>query len=268
MSFSTKEVTQKVKGEFKGKKFNPGNHRCKVNGIYTKEVEDKKWGGTKLQLWLTLETEPVGGNFKGWAIDKDDESKGYFLGQVGNVKSNPFGYKSETKDGVTYVREQAVAMFLHILCLEANGSRWVDEVNGKYKTFEEFIDAFNQDNPIKDVYLDWCIGGQKSINEEGYAEYWMNLPKVKKGERVFKNPSKVGNPVTFDEVLHIYIPENQKEIASFGTSEPIAKPEPKPEPKWDSEEEDGLDFTPPTATTDNEDPFAVDNDDEDPFDVD
>jgi hypothetical protein len=268
MSFSTKEVTEKVKGGgFKGKRFNPGNHRCKVNGIYTKEVEDKKQGGTKLQLWITLETEPVGGDFKGWAIDKNDESKGYFLGQVGNVKSNPYGYKSETKNGVTYVREQAVAMFLHILCLEANGSHWVEEVNGKYKTFEEFIDAFNQDNPIKDIYLDWCIGGQKSINDEGYAEYWMNLPKVNKGERVFKNPSKVGNLVAFDEVLHIYIPENQKEIASFGTSEPIAKPETKAEPKWDTEDDD-IDFTPPTATSDDEDPFAVGNDDIDPFDVD
>jgi hypothetical protein len=248
MSFSTKEVTEKVKGGgFKGKRFNPGNHRCKVNGIYTKEVEDKKNGGTKLQLWITLETEPVGGDFKGWAIDKNDESKGYFLGQVGNVKSNPYGYKSETKNGVTYVREQAVAMFLHILCLEANGSHWVEEVN--------------------DIYLDWCIGGQKSINDEGYAEYWMNLPKVNKGERVFKNPSKVGNLVAFDEVLHIYIPENQKEIASFGTSEPIAKPETKAEPKWDTEEDD-IDFTPPTATSDDEDPFAVGNDDIDPFDVD
>lgn len=271
MGFGTKKVTETVKegGNFVSKKITPGNHRCKVNGIYTKEIEDKKKGGTKLQLFLTLETQPIGGDFKGWALDKDDESKGFALGQIGNVKSNPFGYKTEKKDGKEYVREESIAKFLHILCLEANGSTWVQDVDGKYETFEEFIEAFNQNNPIKDVYLDWCIGGQKSINEQGYADYWLNIPLLKKGERGFKNPNKLGNLAVFDQVLHIYDPENQTLETGFSAA-PIAKEEPK-QPKWNDEDEDDMEFA-PVATSEektDDDPFAIDveADDTDPFDI-
>lgn len=269
MSFGTKQATEKIKeGNFISKRILPGNNRCKLNGIYTKEVEDKKKGGTRLQLWLTLEGEPMGGDFKGWAIDKEDESKGFSLGQIGNVKSNPFGYKTETNAGVTYNREASIATFLHILCLEANGSRWIEEADGRYKTFEDFIKAFNEQNPIKDVFLDYCIGGSKSINAEGYADYWLNLPKTAKGERVFKNPTKNGQLVKFDEVLHIYDNTNKSDVDGFGQtgSAPIASTQP---PKnWDAEDTEDIDFT-PVATTE-EDPFAVDETtaDIDPFDVD
>jgi hypothetical protein len=265
MSFGTKQATEKIKeGNFISKRIVPGNHRCKVNGIYTKEVEDKKKGGTRLQLWITLETEPLGGDFKGWPLDKDDESKGYALGQIGNVKSNPFGYKTETNNGVTYNREASIATFLHILCLEANGSRWVEEVDGKYKTFEEFLTAFNEQNPIKDVFMDYCIGGSKSINAEGYVDYWLNLPKTNKGERAFKNPTKPGNLVKFDEVLHIYDNTNKSEVSGFGTtsSEPLPVQQEAPK-KWDTEEEEeeDIDFTPPPIS--QEDPFAVDDSESD-----
>jgi hypothetical protein len=276
MSFGTKQATEKVKNQFVSKKINPGNHRCKVNGVYVKEVEDTRKGGTLLQLWLTLETEPIGGDFKGWAIDKNDESKGFALGQIGNVKSNPFGYKTEEANGVKYVREASIATFLHILCLEATGSRWVEEVDGKYKTFEEFIAAFNEANPIKDVYLDWCIGGRKVINEEGYADYWLNLPKIKKGEKAFKNPSKVGNLVKFDEVLHIYDKTNTESVEGFGNAQPLAKPAEAPKPKWDTEEDETeteveeVEFAAPSElATDDDDPFAIDETtDDDPFGVD
>ena len=286
MAFGTKQATETVgKGGFKSKNFTPGQHRCKVNGIYVKEKEDKKYGGTKLELFLTLETEPVGGDFQGFLIDKDDESKGRFLGQIGNVRSNPYGYKTETKDGKTYVRETSICTFLHILCLEANGSNWVEANDGRFETFEDFIAGFNKENPIKDVYMDFTIGGMLYSDDQGYPTYYMNLVKTGKGERAFKNPNKssYGALVKFDEVLHVYDTRDKEEVNGFGgNSAPLPKKEELPAKNWEEHDEDaeagvtneveddGLDFAQPGTVTD-EDPFAIGDDadaDIDPFDVD
>lgn len=288
MSFGTKQATESVnKGGFTPKNFIPGNHRCKINGIYVKEKEDKKLGGTKLELFLTLETEPIGGDFKGFKIDKDDESKGFLLGQVGNVRSNPYGYKTETKDGKTYVRENSIASFIHILCLEVAGSNWVEVNDGKFKTFEDFIDGFNAQQPLKDIFIDYAIGGMLYTDDEGYPSYYMNLVKTSKGERAFKNPNKssYGALVQFDTVLHVYDTRTDKqEVDGFSAkgSTPLPSATPTPKKNWEEHEDDSVVETPKTVqaaepvveaapvieTEDDDDPFAIDDTMEDPFDVD
>jgi hypothetical protein len=109
------------------------------------------------------------------------------------------------------------------------------------------VTAFNEDAPFKDMFLDWCIGGQQTTNSEGYPQYYMHLPKWKRGEKQFTMSGESGL-MTYDKVLHLIVKgEAAKTVTAFAT--------PSAGSDWD------------TASGDGDDPFAVatEADDVDPF---
>lgn len=247
---STKNV--KVGGGSLPKSFAPGNHICKINSIRLDRPPFAKQGEDMYSIVMDLETKPVE-NFEGFFIDKDDESKGRYLGQTGRVKSSKWPYKNSEWNGKKYEMVDEIIKFIKSLCIEI-GSDWCDKVDDKYNTIEEFIDGFNADAPYKDVFLEWCIGGQQTTNAEGYPQYFMHLPKWQRGEKLVALPGDV-NIMQFDKVLHVEVKGG----------------EPKPLNTFDPDSDAGKDDDPlfDNASTD-EDPFAVDaggdaSAEEDPF---
>jgi len=203
MSFETKSLTNESTGmSIKIKNLPVGTQKCKVNSINVSKYDSPK--GLVHNLQLSLESEPVGKDFEGFYIDKDKPSLGRHLGRTGAVKSNPYGYKDREYKGNKYTAVGDIVDFLHRLCKEC-GSNWVHDVNGKFKTFEEFIDAFNNDQPIKDKFITYTIGANKKHNDEtGYDDYYLNLVKPDKGEVEFANDDNLSKLTKYDKVLHIF----------------------------------------------------------------
>jgi len=245
----TKDV--KVGGGALPKSFAPGNHTCKINGLRLDRPPFAKSGEDMYSIVMDLETEPLE-NFEGFFIDKTDESKGRYLGQTGRVKSSKWPYKNSEWNGKKYSMTDEIIKFIKTICIEID-SDWADKVDGKFETIEEFIEAFNNDAPFKDIFLSWCIGGQQTMNDAGYPQYFMHLPKWQRGEKLLALPEDV-HLMKFDKVLHVEVKGGEA----------------KPLNTFDPESEAGKDDDPlfENASTD-EDPFAVDaggaDADEDPF---
>lgn len=203
MSFETKSLTNESTGlNVKIKNIPCGQNKCKVNKIELSNYDTPS--GTIMNLHLYLETEPVGKDFEGFYIDKDNTSLGRYLGRVAKVKANPYGYRDRKYKDNTYTAVGDIVDFLHKLCKEC-GSNWVHEVNGKYKTFEEFINGFNKELPIKDKFITYTIGANKKHNEQtGYDDYYLNLVKPDKGETEFANDDNLSKLTKFDKALHIF----------------------------------------------------------------
>jgi hypothetical protein len=265
MAFGSKKLKENVSKPKGGiqKKIRPGNHTCKVNNISTKDVVWK--GVPKLLLNLHLETEPIGEDFEGFLIDKDNPKLGRHTGQIARIKSSGWGYDDQRKDkdGNIITKEDSVVMFLDSLCHEANGSTWVKDaiVNDTYKTLEDFIAGFNKENPIKDVFLHFCLGGTQDVNDDGYPVYFLQLPKHEKGFRLYANDNNKDSLLPYNASEHLYVKNspapvqqfagNDEEESSTATS-PIAEPE------------DAIDFK---VETDSEVPFEMDAEVEDDFSV-
>jgi hypothetical protein len=192
----------------------PGNHVLKVNNI---ELEDFRFIDGAKHLILHVETEPIEG-FEGFLLDKDDESKGRYTGQIGRVKASQYAFADgETKSGIKIQRDRSVLIFLQTLSKALGVNDWFAEQDGKHETIEDFVDAFNIQAPIKDKYLRMCVAGKEYLNKAGYTTYDMWLPKAdnKKYALTELNSDKV---ITFDETKHLKKLE-VKDVNNFGNDD-------------------------------------------------
>ena len=289
MAFGSKETVENVGKKGTPKKIQPGTHKCRVLAIdihkanYGKNAYTGIDRGDIIYLNLHLETVSPGKDFQGFQIDKDDKAKGFYTGQIGKVSTSSFGFddlRKNKKTNTLIAKEDSVAQYLHALCLEANGSLWVENNMGVHPTFEAFIEAFNKDLPIKDVYLNFVIGGKRYTDDKGFFQHNLSLASLDKnaamaGLKNYTNDKNVDNLYPFDYKELVYIKageedEGTEEVSKFGNepATPIV------------EVEDGPDFTQvaddpfdtedkveaPVESVENEDPFASDDDDEDdPF---
>jgi len=271
MAFGSKETVENVGKRGIGKNLEPGARKCKVLKVVVRKANYGKDRGDILYLDLNLESTPPSSDFVGFFIDKDNKELGTHTGQIGRVSTSSFGYDDNRKDkaGKFISKEDSIAQFLHLLCLEANGSMWVHENMGVHDTFEAFIEAFNKDLPIKDVFLNFVIGGSRSTDEKGFFKYFLSLATLSKGSRAaglrnFCNDKNLDKLCPFDYKEFVYIKDGggSSEVSSFGNeaAEPIAEVDDAPD--FTSIEED------PFADDDAGASIAPEEDDEDPFAVD
>jgi hypothetical protein len=75
----------KSEGGTWNKKLEPGNHKVKIVGVKYNPVNIRGYENA-VNLIYVLESEPVGGDFQGFQIDKDDPSKGDHEGRVSWVE--------------------------------------------------------------------------------------------------------------------------------------------------------------------------------------
>jgi hypothetical protein len=163
---------------------------------------------------LHVETEPIEG-FEGFLIDKDDESKGRYEGQIGRVKASQYAFADgETKTGIKIQRDRSILIFLRTLAHTLELDSWFVEQNDKHDTIEDFVHAFNKSAEFRGKFLEFCIAGKEYESKSGYTNYDMWLPKAE-GKKYAFGAIEEGAVITFDETKHVKKMEI-KDVKSFG----------------------------------------------------
>ena len=198
------------------KTITPGNHVLKINSI---ELEDFKFIPGAYHLMLHVETEPIEG-FEGFMIDKDDESKGRYAGQIGRVKASQYAFADgETKSGIKIQRDRSILIFLRTLAHTMHLDSWFLEQDGKHDTIEAFVKEFNKTADFKNTLLEFCIAGKEYEGKTGYTNYDMWLPKAE-GKKYAYGEIESGAVLTYDEAKHLKKLE-VKEVKSFGDDDDV-----------------------------------------------
>ena len=198
------------------KTITPGNHVLKINSI---ELEDFKFIPGAYHLMMHVETQPIEG-FEGFMIDKDDESKGRYAGQIGRVKASQYAFADgETKTGIKIQRDRSILIFLRTLAHTIELDSWFIEQDGKHDTIEDFVKAFNKTAEFRDKFLEFCIAGKEYEGKSGYTNYDMWLPKAE-GKKYAFGAVEGGAVIPYDETKHLKKLE-VKEVKSFGDDDDV-----------------------------------------------
>ena len=135
----------------------PGNLSCKINGIELKPFSFKPGG---YHLIIHLEGPNMGTDFEGFFIDKNDESKGRYQGQIGQVRVSEWAYADgETKTGIAIVRDNEILKAIKGLAIALGAHEQLKTFEAKYNnldTIEEYVIALNAENPFKDKIMQYC----------------------------------------------------------------------------------------------------------------
>jgi hypothetical protein len=197
----------------------PGNHILKINNIH---LDDYSFIPGAKHLMLNVEGEPIEG-FQGFMIDKDDESKGHYAGQIGRVKASQYAFADgETKTGIKIQRDRSIMMFLQNLCKTIGINDWFVAQDNLHDTIEDLIKAFNETAPFKDKFFEFCISGKEYVGKTGYTNYDLYLPKSDKGRYAY-GEIEGGKVLTFDEKTHL-IKAKVTEVNNFGDDDDISIP--------------------------------------------
>ena len=200
------------------KTISPGNHVLKINSI---ELEEFKFIPGAYHLMMHVETQPIDG-FEGFMIDKDDESKGRYQGQIGRVKASQYAFADgETKSGIKIQRDRSILIFLRTLAHTMQLDSWFLGQDGKHETIEEFVKEFNKTADFRDKYLEFCVAGKEYEGKSGYTNYDMWLPKAE-GKKYAFGAEEDGAVITFDEAKHLKKLE-VKDVKSFGDDDDVFK---------------------------------------------
>lgn len=198
MGLSTKDLVESS-GSGMPKTIIPGNHTLKINKVY---IEPFKFIDDAYHLYMDVETKPIE-NFEGFMIDKDDPTKGNYAGQVGRVKASQYAYADgETKSGVKIQRDRSMLIFLQNLCKALDINEWFVDQDGKHNSIEEFVSAFDNEKPFKDIYLDFCVAGKEYMSKSGYTNYDMWLPKSSREGYAF-SAEESGKTMVYNEDIHL-----------------------------------------------------------------
>ena len=198
------------------KTITPGNHVLKINSI---ELEEFKFIDGAYHLMMHVETAPIEG-FEGFMIDKDDESKGRYQGQIGRVKASQYAFADgETKTGIKIQRDRSILIFLRTLAHTLQIDSWFVEQDGKHETIEDFVKEFNKTADFREKYLEFCIAGKEYEGKTGYTNYDMWLPKAE-GKKYAFGAEKDDTVIAYNEAKHLKKLE-VKEVKSFGDDEDV-----------------------------------------------
>lgn len=217
----TKNVTTAGKGS---KTIEPGNVTCKITGVALKPFTLTAGG---YEVILNLETKPMGEGFEGFFINPADQSQGRHLGQVGKVKLSQWAYKDgETKTHVPISRDVEMLKDLKRLCegLGPVALKWFDDEDNKHSTIESLFEAFNNSQPFKDTYMDFCICGKEYLNKQQYKAYELFLPKFTKVSNPYElENTKASKLAIFNVVEHI-IPMKDAPVSNFNSGDDTGAP--------------------------------------------
>ena len=197
-------------------KMSPGNVTAKINSIELTEGYNHQ--NTKAyNLVLNMETEPIGGDFEGFLINKDNPNGGRFLGQVGRVKFQYHSFEDGvTKTGIQKNRDNdilnAVTRIANALGVREELDSTVDAAN--ISRIEELPAIATQ--VFRGKYLDLCVAGRGYKDKGGYTAYESFLPYPRQGKISYEaRGAKSGNLYTFSDATHIIAPREDKPVAQF-----------------------------------------------------
>jgi hypothetical protein len=215
---STKEV--KTGGGGLPKTIAPGEHKLKINSVELKRFSFMEQDNG-YYLILNVETEPIEG-FQGFFIDINDQSKGQYTGQIGQIKTNAYYYKDgETKSGIKVERDMEILKQIKNICIASDKLDWFDAVDGKYDTIEEFIAGFNTAKITEGKLYKFCVAGKEFERNNGYTGFDLFLPKLNRGTVAFEiADAKISKVITYNEstMLEKLSPT---EVKNFGADDDL-----------------------------------------------
>ena len=212
MALSTTDLTTEG-GSGMPKTIAPGNHELKINSV---RLDEFRFIEGAYHLMMEMETKPIEG-FEGFMIDRNDESKGHYEGQIGRVKASQYAFADgETKSGIKIQRDRSVLMFLKNLSTALGITDWFAEQDNKHETIEDFVKAFNETAPYQDKYLHTCLAGKEYENKSGYIAYDCWFAKAQ--NRKYGYAPNAETVLPYDESKHLRKIEN-KPVESFGNDD-------------------------------------------------
>ena len=197
------------------KTIGPGNHTLTINSMH---LEDFQFIDGAKHLILNVETEPIEG-FEGFMIDKDDESKGHYKGQIGRIKASQYAFADgETKSGIKIQRDRSIMIFLSNMSKTLEFYEWFVEQDNKFNTIEDFVKNFSDNAPYKGIPIEFCVAGKEYMNKSGYVNYDMWLPKAENKTYAYGE-----NVMVYNEAKHLKKIE-VKEVKGFGDDDDFTTP--------------------------------------------
>lgn len=211
-------------GSSVAKTFTPGNVKAKINSV---TLEDYKFKENAKHLLLHIEGEDMGKDFEGFLVNKDNPEEGRYKGQIGRVRMSEYAYVTEETKFGNVDRDAEILKAIKSICIALDITKWFDSQDEKHETIEEFVEAFNSDAPYKDKWLDMCLNGREYINDAGYTNYDLYLPKFKKGFVPFEIAgTKDSKLIKFDSAVHVKKKET-KTVEHFGEEPVVESPKKK-----------------------------------------
>jgi hypothetical protein len=209
MSLSTKNVSLESKIS---KTIKPGNVKAR---IYDLQLVNGYNPGS-YHLTMFVETEPIEG-FEGFFIDKDDQSKGRYDGQIGRIKYSQWAFEDKTlPSGVQINRDHSIIKALLIISKAANK---LDEIHAlTEETIEEYVKAASK-FLVGDTYYEMCVAGKEYVDKNGYTQHDLFFPKSD-GKISFIS-QEADDVLSFDSSKHIVI--NTKKAPVVNNFEPEAE---------------------------------------------
>lgn len=210
---TTKNITS---GGGTPKVIQPGVVECKINSITLDKVPYKEGA---YNLSMNVESQPMGDDFEGFLIDKDNPDSGRYEGQIGRVRFSEWAYSDgETKTGIKISRDTEIVKAIQTVCKETGSSAWLDAQDNVHETIEEFVMAFNSDKPFKNKFVKMCVAGREYMNKAGYINFDLYLPRAGRGQVSIENVEKEGSKlIAFDSEAHIKKAKTES-VTSFSTA--------------------------------------------------
>jgi hypothetical protein len=216
---STKNVSTGGSGS-SSKTLMPGNVIAKITSV---SLEDFKFKPGSYHLLLHVEGQEMPAPFEGFLIDKDNPEKGRYKGQIGRVRTSEWAYSDgETKSGVQVSRDADILKAIKNICTAIGQLKWFESQDEKHATIEDFVQAFNNDAPFKDKWLELCLAAKEYTTKQGYTNYDLYLPKFAKGQVPYELlDTDSGKLIQYDASVHLKKVE-AKTVENFGDGEPVA----------------------------------------------
>lgn len=207
---TTKNITS---GGGTPKVIQPGVVECKINSITLDKVPYKEGA---YNLSLNVESQPMGDDFEGFLIDKDNPDSGRYEGQIGRVRFSEWAYSDgETKTGIKISRDTEIVKAIQTICKETHCTAWLDAQDNVHETIEEFVMAFNNDKPFKNKFVKMCVAGREYMNKAGYINFDLYLPRAGRGQVSIESTEREGSKlIAFDSEAHIKKAKTES-VASF-----------------------------------------------------
>lgn len=186
------------------KKLAPGSRMAKILAITLAAGYNHEQTGA-YDLILHVEGPDLGDGFEGFFIDKDNQSKGRYKGQIGSVKASQYSFQSKVlnagqQNEMKIDRDLSILQFLNNLAMELGK---IDELKTvEVPTIEEYVPAAS--SILKgETFLEFCFAGREWVDKNNYTNYELFLPKFVKGKRPFVAEGNESKLIKFNEAEHI-----------------------------------------------------------------
>jgi hypothetical protein len=154
-----------------------GNQVFRINDL---TFDVTPYDSNAYDIKLHVETEPIGGDFKGFLVDPSKQNGPRHKGQVGRIRFSPYAYRDTTlPSGIEINRDQEVLKAMIFLAETLEVRDQLDMIEAV--DIFEFMKACRKIFSNSNTYLNACVGGSEWKRAgEDYVNYNLFLPKLSK----------------------------------------------------------------------------------------